>query len=530
MRVHSLLVLSFVAVALICLNACAPNPTPTVPSSPTALKIATSVPATRVPTQNAPASPTGAAQSTLPTPVAAPTDTPQPTDTAEASPTQVPPTQAPPAVVGVPSDYFGVNTDGEIYNAAEVRALATVAGVQMVRTSVYWSSVEKKQGTFSWNSFDGTIKTLTENNFAPLVLIMNNPDWAANSPCGPVNDLAAFDSFMHTLVARYPQVKYWALYNEPDNSNYPKVSPGGCFGGADVNGNGKPDVEDYAEMLRVAWHAMHQANPNALLVTGALAFDSFDPASAPPGYPGGGAGGNFDFNFPAKLFQYIHAHPLANGEKYFDVLSFNFYMIYGPYWEQQVGGVGLSAKANMLNKIMSDNGESFPLLVSETGDDSTRIGTDGQSKYLMQTYTRGLASGITAVVWWTFQDYPDSSPPPSNTWKYGLITQENKTKPAYAAFQTISHLLTGAQYTGPLQVSGAEGYVFAKDSGGLAIVWSTSDTPVTVTFSATKLQVMDMYGAKKEVDDGAPQDNDPAAGRIGVGVDQNPLYIQVIAQ
>ena len=74
---------------------------------------------------------------------------------------------------------------------------------------------------------------------------------------------------------------------------------------------------------------------NAELVTGALAFDNFAEATAPPGYPAAGKGGSFDYNFPQQLFAYMQAHTLPQGEKYFDILSFNFYFVYGAYWEKQ---------------------------------------------------------------------------------------------------------------------------------------------------------------------------------------------------
>lgn len=512
--------------------ACTAGPTtpPPPPPQPTALALATAVRATRASAQNTSTPvPVSATQSALQPTTKAPAAPPlAPTNPPASSPT--PPAAQPPAGLSVPESYFGVNTNGEIIYSDEVRALSILAGVQMVRLSAEWKTIEKTPGTYTWGSTDSALNPLLANNMAPLVLIMENPAWAANSPCGPVQDLLAFERFIGALVAKYPQVKFWALYNEPDNSAYPKVSPGGCFGGDDIDGNGKRDVEDYAEHLRLAWRALHRANPDARLVTGALAFDSFDPASVPAGYPGGGQGGNFDYSFPGRLFQYIQSHPLQDGEKYFDILSFNFYYIYGPYWEKTVGGVGISAKVNMLEKLMRDNGVSFPMLVSETGEDSKRVGDDAQSEYLVKTYVRGLASHLQAMIWWTFQDYPDSNPPPSNTWKYGLIDQDKTPKLSYGAFQTASRELTGARFLQPLEVQGGEGYLFTQDEGGKAVVWSSTDSPVSISFTASKLLVVNMYGAKKEVPDGDPQDNDAAAGRIGIGVDRNPVYIQVVAR
>jgi hypothetical protein len=148
----------------------------------------------------------------------------------------------------------------------------------------------------------------------------------------------------------------------------------------------------------------------------------------------------------------------------------------------------------------------------------------------VKTYVRGLASQLRAMVWWTFRDHPDSNPPPSNTWKYGLIDQGKTPKPAYGAFQTASRELTGTRFVQSLEVQGGEGYLFAHESGGKAVVWSSSDAPVSIAFTASRLLVVNMYGAKRELVDGDPQDNDAAVGRIGIGVDRNPVYIQVIAQ
>lgn len=464
-------------------------------------------------------------------PAAAPTADPQPSAAPPATvpqPSPVPPTTAPSVTDSAPVDYFGVSTNGELMSVPELRALATLGGVQLVRTSVYWSSVEGTKGTYDWQYLDSTLNGLTDNGFAPLVLIMNNPGWAASSACGPVSDLPAFEQFVRTLAARYPRVRYWALYNEPDNAG--SADPNShCFGGDDSNGNGRPDVADYAEQLALARRAVKLGNPDALMFTGALAFDNFNTATAPSGYPGGGQGGVFDAHFPEQLFQYIAAHPLPDGERYFDVLTFNFYDIYGPYWQTQAGGIGVIAKANRLRQLMKASGLDAPLMVGETGIDSVTAGNAGQSQYAVKTLVRGLASDIRHMVWWTYQDFPDSAPPPSNTWKYGLVDQNGAPKPAYAAYQTASHQLTGAAYNGPLAVDGGEGYLFTRDGSGLAVIWSSSDAPVTVAFAARQLQATDLYGAQRIVADGSADDHDGTVGRIGITVAASPVYVQLLA-
>ena len=509
--------------ALYLLTACGSNATPVALSN----SAPTSVPTRALPT-NAPATlPAQNTQAPATAPALAPTEMSAPSNpTPLLPPTEMPaPTQN---AARVPSAYFGANTNGEVITNDQIRALAILGGVQMVRTSVTWKQVEGTAGKYNWSWPDKGFKTLSDNHLEPYVLILENADWAATTKCGPVQDLLAYDKFLRALAARYPNVKYWGLYNEPDNAHGVETSSGGCFGGDDIDGNGKPDYQDYATQLQIAWRAIHEANPQAKLVMGAVAFDNFDEASAPQGYPGGGKGGIFNARFLDQLFAYMQANPPPPGEKYFDALAFNFYGIYGPYWETQTQGKGITAKANVLNALLQKYGLEADLMVSETGEDSTLSGNQAQSAYVTETFVRGLSSRIAHMNWWTFQDFSDSAPPPTNTWKYGLIDQNAAPKPAYAAYQTASKFLRDAEFMQPLQVDGGEGYLFNNAGAGIAIVWSLSDAPVSLSFSANTLQLTDMFGVTRTVSDGSADDKDSAPGRIAISIDQNPVYVQAI--
>src|SRR5260221_11976070 len=119
---------------------------------------------------------------------------------------------------------------------------------------------------------------------------------------------------------------------------------GGCCGSireGGVNHNGVSDSKEYAIMLATAWQAVHLANRNAMLTSGAFAYDSFDTTSAPPGYPGGGNLGSFNYHFMDNVFTYMAAHPLSAGQKYMDMVLFNYYDRYGTYyWEKIMPGYG----------------------------------------------------------------------------------------------------------------------------------------------------------------------------------------------
>lgn len=523
MRYRILTAVVLTALAALVLGCNSPEPTAT-PLPPTPQKInPTAVPK---PT-DAPAPPTQPpAPTAVPAAAAVPTSAPAPT-TAAPAPTTAP---AAPNVVPPLANYFGASTNGEVIYNDEIRAQAVLAGVQLLRTSIDWNVIEAEKGKYKWSYSRDNFDRLLQNNIAPLVLILQNPTWAANTHCGPVDDLEGFDKFLRAAVAQYPEVMYWALSNEPDDAGYPGREGAGCYGSGDLNGNGKPDVQDYAEQLRIAWKAVHETNPRAKLLSGAVAFDNFDEATVPPGYPGAGKGGKFNANFIPDLFAYMQAHPLSNGEKYFDIFAFNYYDIYGQYWQTQAEGKGITAKANKIKALMRQAGIDAPLLVGETGEDSYVVGNDKQSEFLVKTLTRALATDVVGVIWWTFQDFPDSAPPPSNTWKYGLLDQTAAPKPSFAAYQTTVRELTGSTFKQALNVDGGEGYLFEKDGGGKAVVWSATDDPVVVAFAANRLKVVELYGAATEVADGSAQDKDAAPGRIGLQVGAAPVFVQVAGQ
>lgn len=77
-----------------------------------------------------------------------------------------------------------------------------------------------------------------------------------------------------------------------------------------------------------------------------------------------------------------------------------------------------------------------------------------------------------------------------------------------------------------LSIDGGEGYLFNKSGAGVAIVWSASAEPITVSFAGNALQITDMFGAARAITDGSPDDQDSAAQSIGLQVDHNPIYVQ----
>jgi hypothetical protein len=188
---------------------------------------------------------------------------------------------------------FGVTTQGEFKDRGWFTS-AVSAGIKWSRTQIKWSSVEATQGIYDFtvlvdgHTYDEKLAWYQSESdpnvhIIPIVYVNDNPSWAADTACGPLNAVgrSAFGPFMTALAERYdgdgdyngdgvvdgpalPRIDYWQLYNEPDIQWTPAqlgYDQGGCWGRHGA---------EYAQLLRVAWDAVRAANPDAQLGIGGL--------------------------------------------------------------------------------------------------------------------------------------------------------------------------------------------------------------------------------------------------------------------
>lgn len=422
------------------------------------------------------------------------------------------------------------------------------AGAAWMRGGLVWKQAEPAEGTFDYGYTDTILNGMTDAGFSPIIFIYQNPGWIANTPCGPIDTkdsakLAAFSTFMYNMASRYPKVKVWSLYNEPDNSTYAATSysSGGCFGNDttnDINGNGVNDRAEYASMLAAAWKAVHTANPNAQLAIGAVAYDAFDAVSAPTWY--GTKNGWFNYNFLPELFAYMQSHPLSNGEKYADLLMFNYYDGYSLQWQKVSSKVGIMSKADWLQRQMQLYGLNLPMFVGESGSNSAVVGDNQQAACLNMTMIRGYVFGLRGVIWWTFGDTPTSN------LYYGVVDQNLVAKPAYYAYKTLTRELNGYVYSRTLtnnpNFPGVEAYKFTNGNLAKTVLWSSGIitpyahdpcattrkvTHATFGAGANRLRVTGVTGQTAIITDNSTGDSDSRIGYIAIAATGSPVFVQV---
>jgi hypothetical protein len=431
-----------------------------------------------------------------------------------------------PAVMqGVNADYvspFGIVMYGNVDNADGLQTMQT-AGTTWVTTELYWSDIQPTQnGGLDWSSFDTKADNAQAAGMNLYVLFTGNPSWAAQYPGGPVyvTQTQALVNFVQAMVERYncdgiddapghPCVHYWSFYAEPDNGDPGRAAQGkGLWGN---NGAG------YAAMLKQISPVIHAADPEAKVLIGGLAYDSFEPA------------GPFVRSFLTDTLAALETYP-GGPTAYIDAVAFHYYPLDFPT---------ITAKAEDIRGIMDRNGAgSLPLLSPETGFwSSSKWGSSlsEQADWVVENYVRGLSMNFTMLsLYKVFDDVVAGSAQdadPGDT--CGLLDVNGNPKPAYYAYKTMTGELGGATYLGPFQASGVEGYVFLNAAGVQeTVLWSTS-SPQAVAFPYSQVRVVSATGQVSYVSAGqrragAHGDVDGRKnGQISLIVNVNqPIYVE----
>ena|GEM_PF-1269967 len=432
-----------------------------------------------------------------------------------------------PASVASQPPVFGVATRGE-WGDPNVRTLMNQAGIRWVRTSVSWADVQPSPDVFNWSGFDAEILRAQETGVIPIVLVWQNPSWAATTSCGPIDlvPLSSFSTFVSALARRYngttvvdgvtlPRVDYWEFYNEPDNQQTSEAWVGGCWGSAGAQ---------YAQMLAAAWAAVHAANPQSNVMFGSVAAETID--------YNGWLLFNFDIaggDFVDDALGYMQAHPDST---YFDVFSFHYFPAFHTVWDDY--GSGLIGKATYYRTRMKRKGIVRPLVCTEAGrrSDPGQIidgipGSDEeQSRYVVRLFVQGVVAGLNNVIWFNLGDVHQ---PEQGGWMgWGLLDGNNRPKPSFNALRVLTAQLADATFS-EVRAAGndVEGYLFRRaDGSDRMVIWTKGTVTRTLSFAGSRLHTTDKWGVERTYYDGQAGDEDGIVnGTIVIRIDGSPVYV-----
>lgn len=324
-------------------------------------------------------------------------------------------TPGPPQTVYTAHPIVGVHTR----LTDEVEAWKIQRSLQMVREMgapwivefFPWAYYHAEDGYIAWEHPDMVVEHAVAQGLTVVARIGLTPDWA-RPPDTPLTylDATAYDdfaAFTAAFVERYRgRVNHIIVGNEPNLSyewGYRRTTP-----------------QDYVDLLKVVYPAIKAANPDAVVLAGALA-PTLEPAGSPWGLN--------DLDYLAGLYE-------ASAADYFDALAVHAYGLTFPP-EAEPGPVLLNfRRVELVRQVMVEHGDAgTPIFITETGWNDhprwTRAVRPGQRiQYTLDAlrYAEANWPYVEMVAIWAFR-----FPAPSRSYMdyYTLVTPEFVTKPIY---------------------------------------------------------------------------------------------------
>lgn len=146
-------------------------------------------------------------------------------------------------------------------------SLVRSLGIRLVRYTMYWAKIENTTTPGQYDPeqlrvWDELVRFGQQQGIVfEIVVHQNAPGvgWANRE-----EGSRRFAQFMFDMAKRYPQIRYWELWNEMDS------------GFTDLFGANRDDVslrergKLYAQMLKIVYPRIREANPDAFVLTGGM--------------------------------------------------------------------------------------------------------------------------------------------------------------------------------------------------------------------------------------------------------------------
>jgi hypothetical protein len=336
----------------------------------------------------------------------------------------------------------------------EIARKARDAGAKWSREGFSWSRIEPQPGQFHWEYFDGLLDCAQRNGISVYGLVSGWAPWSkAYTPEG-VEEYAAF---LRQLVGHYKgRIKQWEIWNEPNIFFW------------------QGPKELYAELLKRSYAVVKEVDPTAQVL--------------------GISTAGIDSKFIARML---------NLGAPFDVLTIH------PYRKQFDDRGFIDDLKKVSEQVKLADGGTRPVWLTEMGwathvphhvlgQDFEPVTQRVQAELLARCYLCSIVSGVEPrTFWYDFRD--DGSDPFYFEHNLGTLRQDGRPKPAYLAFATLTSVLGGLKFDGPV-VAGEGTFAFrfrsSRPDGREALaVWNpSSDAEVEFTLPAKQIRVINAVG------------------------------------
>jgi len=345
-------------------------------------------------------------------------------------------------VAAVQDDHLAtVGTEG----VARRVAMVAGTGATTTRFDIFWSDIaptrpahprDPADPAYDWRRVDAIAHALAARDITPITALYATPAWA--TPLPPLDPApivnpnaprpAAFADVMAAVATRYsghyvppgaseplPELRRLELWNEPnlDAFMYPQESRGK-----------RRALPVYIEMVRRAYPAIKEANPNAVVIAG---------AAGPVGSTG-----------PTRTGAITWLDGLRSAGVPMDAYSQHIYPSAPP--KVPTSALPSWSSVGRLLEGLDGIAPGLPLYITEAGyttadtDKRDRKVTETQqAQYLTDIFALPQMQNdrIHAVVWFNLQD--------NVAWPAGLLREDGTAKPSMRAFTDVVRRQEGAR-------------------------------------------------------------------------------------
>jgi hypothetical protein len=424
----------------------------------------------------------------------------------------------------VPGNGVGVQVfldkEADFANVRRTAEMLKDGGVTWVRESFSWCDIERTRGQYwdsdinapTWQKYDRIINVLADNGIKVMARLDNAPTWsrpgkengAGNCQKGPPTDLNTYADFVRAFTDHYRgKIAAVQIWNEPNLAEE--------WVGEPLN------VVRYSDMLRRAYAAAKQGDPNVIVVTAAMAPTAeTDPAV-----------GMSDLIYYEQMYQ-------AGAKGAFDVLAVNVYGLGEPPDDRRIAASRFNVSRPILvHDIMERYGDTgTPVWTTEFGYNSLPKGWTGEPSIWGQnvdeaTQARYIAGGLTRMtqewpwmgtvfIWgfrWaerpgTFGKDPTNPTGPAKPEPYfALVNYDFTPRPAWLAVKQFAHnqsLRPGRTAATDSVIQAGPGWERIGTGTGTETMLTASapDASLTIPFTGTDLAVVGSGGAVRVSVDG----------------------------
>ena len=283
-------------------------------------------------------------------------------------------------------------------------------GVEIVRFTIDWNKVEARQGEYDWSRADPVLRALRDRGIRAVVALNGAPRWAngGRSPNWAPTSGSTFASFAAVAATRYPWVKDWLIWNEPNQRRWLQPTTPPTY---------------VTKLLNPAYAAIHRVSSGARVGGGVTA-------------PRGSSGGVSPVDWirgmraaGARLDAYAHhPYPLTRFQTPWTGAC------------DHCETITMASLERLLREVSGAWGPGKRIWLAEYGyqtnppDRALGVSMATQARYIGEAAWRVYkARNVDMLIQYLYRDEPDVG-----RWQSGLITATGSAKPARRAFMVAA--------------------------------------------------------------------------------------------